>query len=85
MQIVGDALVAVVLVRNGISVALLFALTPWVEGMGIQNLTILTAAVVFVILLIPVPLMFWGKRARISTQAKYNFYATLQPVHRGGS
>ena len=76
-QIVGDALVGVVFIRNGVAVAVLFGQSPWVDGMGIQNMFILTAVVGSVILLIPMILLKWGKRARMATAAKYQHHSRL--------
>lgn len=81
-QVIGDALVGVVFVRNMLSVVVLFSLTPWINGMGLQNLHILTAAVTFAVLLIPIPLLLWGKKIRMSTAARYRKMALQQPAHR---
>jgi hypothetical protein len=50
--------------------------------MGVQNVFILTAVVCFVVLLIPVPLLIWGKKARIATAKRYRQMAMRQPVQR---
>jgi hypothetical protein len=68
--------------RNIFSVIVLFVLTPWVEGMGMQNLHILVAVLAFVILMIPAPLLIWGKKARIVTAARYKRMAQNQLSHR---
>lgn len=70
-KIIGDALVGVIFMRNIISVIILFVITPWVNGMGMRNLHILAAVVAFFLYLIPVPLLIWGKKARIATAARY--------------
>ena len=81
-DIVGNALVGVVFTRNAISVVVLFALTPWINGMGLRDLHILIAVLSFVILLIPLPLLIWGKKARIASAARYKRMALRQPTHR---
>ncbi|KAF2106385.1 major facilitator superfamily domain-containing protein [Lophiotrema nucula] len=81
-DIIGDALVGIVFTRNAFSVIVLFALTPWINGMGVQNVHVLTAAVCFAVLLLPVALLMWGKRARIATAKKYEHMALRQPAHR---
>lgn len=81
-QLVGDALVGVVFIRNVLSVIVLFTLTPWVNGMGIQNVHILIAFIIFAILLLPIPLLIWGKKARIATAERYREMAMRQPSHR---
>jgi hypothetical protein len=69
-------------VRNILSVVVLFALTPWISGMGVQNVFILTAVICFVILSIPVPLLIWRKKARIATAKRYRQMAMRHPVQR---
>ncbi|KAJ5678735.1 hypothetical protein N7462_006979 [Penicillium macrosclerotiorum] len=77
-DIIGDALVGVIFMRNIVSVIVLFVLTPWVNGMGMQNLHILCAVIAFVLYLIPVPLLVWGKKARVATAASYKKMAANQ-------
>lgn len=81
-QIIGDALVGVIFTRNILSVIVLFVLTPWVKGMHMQNTHILIAVICFVVLLLPVPLLLWGKKARVSTARRYRRMAANQPTHR---
>lgn len=50
--------------------------------MGIRNLHILTAGIIFGVLLIPVPLLVWGKRFRIRTAERYKAMALKQPTSR---
>lgn len=68
--------------RNIISVIVLFVLTPWVEGMGIQNLHVICTVVAFLVYMVPVPLLIWGKKARVSTAASYRKLAATQVSHR---
>lgn len=82
LQIIGDALVGIVFMRNALSVVVLFGLTPWVDAMGVLNVHVLTAAVCFAVLLIPIPLLLWGKKARLSTAKRYKEMAMKQPTHR---
>lgn len=82
LQIIGNALVGVVFTRNAFSVLVLFTLTPWINGMGLQNMHVLVAVLCFVILLLPIPLIVWGKKARIATAKLYKKLASRQPTHR---
>lgn len=75
-------MVGVVFSRNAFSVIVLFTLTPWIDGMGLQNMHILVAVLCFVLLLLPVPLLIWGKKARIATAKTYKEMALQQPTHR---
>lgn len=64
--------------RNILSLIVLFVLTPWVEGMGLQNTHIICAVIAFVIYLLPIPLLIWGKAARKATAASYKKMAERQ-------
>lgn len=81
-KIIGDAIIGVVFVRNVFSVIVLFTITPWLSGMGIQNLHILTASLAFAILSLPVLFLKYGKRFRRTTADRYRNYARKQPTHR---
>jgi hypothetical protein len=75
-------MIGIVFVRNLFAVVILFALTPWTTKMGVQNVSIIMAAVCFAILLIPIPLLLWGKKMRIATANRYRRMAMRQPAHR---
>ncbi|KAJ5712987.1 uncharacterized protein N7483_010168 [Penicillium malachiteum] len=81
-DIIGNALVGVIFMRNIISLIVLFVLTPWVNGMGLQNLHILCAVIAFVFYMIPVPLLIWGKKARVATAVSYRKMSEKQITHR---
>lgn len=75
-------MVGVIFVRNVFSVVVLFALTPWITAMGIQNLHILISVICFVVMLLPIPLLVWGKKARVATAESYRKMALRQLSHR---
>lgn len=81
-QIIGDAIIGVVLIRNILSVIVLFTITPWLNGMGVQNLHILTACLAFAILMLPVLFLAKGKAFRRRTAERYRQFAHRQPTHR---
>lgn len=81
-QIVGDALVGISFVRNILSVVMLFGLTPWLDKLGVRDFNICIAFLCLGFLLMTLPLIFWGKKARIATEKKYRYYAMRQPLHR---
>ncbi|KID83526.1 Major facilitator superfamily transporter [Metarhizium guizhouense ARSEF 977] len=81
-DIIGNALVGVIFTRNAFSVVVLFALTPWISGMGLRNVHILVSMLCFAILLIPVILLIWGKKFRAASAKAYMSYARRQPTHR---
>ena len=75
-------MVGVVFIRNILSLIVLFVLTPWITGMGMQSLHILVAVLAFVIYMLPIPLLVWGKKARVATAARYKKMAATQVSHR---
>lgn len=68
--------------RNVLSLIVLFVLTPWVDGMGLRDTHIICAVIAFVIYLMPIPLLKWGKKARKATAASYMKMAERQFTHR---
>ena len=76
-------MIGIIFTRNVLAVGVLFALTPWIKAMGLGNFHILIAVLIFVILLIPVVLLKWGKAARVRTAAEYQMMARRQPTFRG--
>ncbi|ATY63700.1 Major facilitator superfamily transporter [Cordyceps militaris] len=81
-DVIGNALVGVTLIRNLLTVGILFALTAWLDGMGIRDTHIIIAVLAAVILVGPVALIIWGKKARIRTAAAYRRMAMRQPTRR---
>ncbi|BCS30696.1 uncharacterized protein APUU_80999S [Aspergillus puulaauensis] len=81
-EILADALVAVVFIRNGFAAIIRFAFTDWIGGMGIRNTFILIGMIALSLAILPVLLIFFGKRARVKTAEKYRRYARRQQVQR---
>ncbi|KAK4944136.1 hypothetical protein LTR10_016469 [Elasticomyces elasticus] len=76
--ILGDALTSVVFVRNVISTALVFAITPWIEGMGVYNMFVLLGCLSIAIALTCVPLIIWGRAWRIKLAPRYEHFVAKQ-------
>lgn len=77
-QILGDALVGVVFVRNAISTGLIFAIPPWIGTMGVYDMFVVCAVLAAVIALTCVPLIIWGREWRIALARKYQKFAERQ-------
>lgn len=82
MQVIGNALVGVTIIRNLLTVGILFALTAWLDGMGIQDTHILISVLTVIVLVGPLGLIIWGKKARVKTAASYKRMAMRQPTRR---
>ncbi|KAH6999116.1 sugar transporter [Ilyonectria sp. MPI-CAGE-AT-0026] len=81
-DVIADALVAVTFFRNAFSILIMFTITPWLNAMGIKNLFILLACVVFAILALVFPMIVWGKKARYRTSDLLRELALKQPGTR---
>jgi len=78
MQIVGDSLVAVTFTRNLLATIFVFALTPWIDRVGMQNVFITITVLGTVVLLFCFVFIFYGKRYRIQTASRYRYFAERQ-------
>jgi hypothetical protein len=74
-QILGDALVGVVFVRNGISTGMIFAVPPWMVNMGIYDMFVVCGVLAAVIALTCVPFLIWGRAWRVKLASRYAKYA----------
>ncbi|OAA72972.1 MFS transporter [Akanthomyces lecanii RCEF 1005] len=70
-EISGDALVSVILIRNTMSFAIGYGITPWLDGLGLQNCFISVAFVALAICGTFLPMIWWGKRLRAAKRESY--------------
>lgn len=78
LQILGDALVGVVFVRNAISTCMIFAVPPWMVNLGIYNMFVVCGVMAAVIAMTSIPLTIWGRQWRSSLAGRYEKYASRQ-------
>jgi len=71
-QIIAEGLIIITVVRNGISTATTFAIDPWLNGLGLQNMFISVGCISLGILLLTIPMVIWGRKARCYTAGFYN-------------
>ncbi|KAL6246098.1 hypothetical protein RBB50_007251 [Rhinocladiella similis] len=76
--ILGDALTGVVFVRNVISTGLVFAITPWMNGMGVYNMFVLLGCLSIAVALTSVPFVIWGRTWRVRMAGKYEHFIAKQ-------
>jgi hypothetical protein len=69
-----EAIVSVILVRNTMSFAVNYGITPWLDGMGMQNAMILAAVVGLLQVLTVFPMIKWGKALRKRSRERYYRY-----------
>ncbi len=70
----GEAMVTVILIRNTMSFAVGYGITPWVVNMGYQNSFILAAFVGLAQVLTFLVVVKWGKSWRVKTKERYFRY-----------
>ncbi|KAF5694101.1 hypothetical protein FDENT_1405 [Fusarium denticulatum] len=74
--ITGEAFIGVAFIRNAFSIAISFALVPWLDAQGLLNMTIVMGLWALAMAFLHVPMMIWGKRIREKTEASYKRMAT---------
>ena len=82
MQIIGDALVGVTLVRNTFSTAFIFALSPWVDAIGIKWVLVTILLIACVLISFFGVFIKFGKVFRERCAARYQYYALRQYKER---
>lgn len=73
-EIVGVSLVGVVFVRNIVTTALVFSLTPWINGMGVKWMFVLLGCIGAGFAFLSIPFILWGKKWRIKSTERFECY-----------
>ncbi|KAL5338589.1 major facilitator superfamily domain-containing protein [Aspergillus crustosus] len=82
-EILADALIAVVFIRNGFASIIRFSFTDWLNAIGIEHTFLLIGLIALVSVVVPILLLRYGKAARIRTAERYRLFAERQVVQRG--
>ncbi|KAL3447794.1 major facilitator superfamily domain-containing protein [Aspergillus insuetus] len=77
-DITGDAFTGVAFLRNAISIGIPFAITPWMQRSGPQNMFIACGFISLAITLTIVPMIIYGKRIRAATAMRYRAMVVQQ-------
>lgn len=77
-EIVGDALVGVTFTRNALATIFVFALTPWINGVGMKNVFITIGVIGIAVLSFAFVFIAKGKQFRIWTAPRYRYFAERQ-------
>lgn len=70
-EVSGDGLASIILIRNTMSFAIGYGITPWLDSLGLQNCFISVAFVALAICAVFVPFIVWGKRMREVKRVAY--------------
>lgn len=69
-------------IRNCFSIAISFAIVPWVNAQGVQNMCIVMGVWATAMGFLHVPLIIWGKKLREKTANKYQEMAIERALSR---
>lgn len=83
-KLASEAIVTVILIRNSMSFAIGYGITPWLQNMGLQNAFITCAFAGLAVTFSFVPMAIWGKRLRIVGWNRYE-RAALRVNEEGAS
>ncbi|KAL4752614.1 hypothetical protein BDW72DRAFT_202120 [Aspergillus terricola var. indicus] len=70
-ELSGDAMATVILVRNTMSFAMGYGITPWVERLGYQDCFVSAAFVGLACSAVFLVMLKWGKRCRVKSRERY--------------
>ncbi|KAJ5338232.1 hypothetical protein N7452_004960 [Penicillium brevicompactum] len=73
----GEAFTAVAFMRNTVSIGIPFAITPWIERQGLQNMFIVCGMISLGVTASIIPMVLWGKPARRAFAARYRSFGNL--------
>lgn len=71
-------MVGVVFARNVFATIFIFALTPWIDAVGIANVFLTLALIAALFVLLSIVLLVYGKRLRAHTAARYETWSGRQ-------
>ncbi|TQW01022.1 hypothetical protein V2A60_002039 [Cordyceps javanica] len=74
-NMIGDAMVGIVFFRNALAVVLWMGIMPRIGANGTNTVFVTTSIAAAIVMLIPVPLLIWGRRGRMLTASKYREYS----------
>ncbi|KAF2141709.1 uncharacterized protein K452DRAFT_228429 [Aplosporella prunicola CBS 121167] len=77
----GEAMVTVILVRNTMSFAIGYGITPWVDGMGLRDCFVTAGLVGLAQCLTVFAMIRWGKECRRRSIVRYATYVEEMVVH----
>ncbi|KAK0813944.1 hypothetical protein LTR75_004399 [Friedmanniomyces endolithicus] len=84
-EVIGDALVSVTFVRNGLAAVVVFALTPWINSLGLYNTFVCASVLAWAVYLLTLPMLIWGRKWRVLTAASYRQHLARSGKHAPGT
>lgn len=71
-------MVTITVTRNIVATAFVFAIGPWIDGIGMKNVFTMLGVLMTVILLSVFIFIFYGRKFRVSGAKRYRDYAGKQ-------
>ncbi|KAM5352835.1 hypothetical protein ACJ41O_005557 [Fusarium nematophilum] len=66
-----EAFVGIAFFRNAAGIGIPFALDSWITGMGVSNMFIMIGVISFVVSMLCVPMIIWGRKMRVALAPRY--------------
>lgn len=77
-EITGESMASIMIIRNTLGFAFGYAITPWIDGLGLQNCFISVGLISVVCTLSFLGMNFWGKMLRRKSANRYWRYVTAE-------
>lgn len=77
-ELVLESMVCVAVINNTISCIFTFTCSLWLEASGTENVYIALGVINFGVMMLAVPMIIWGKRARMWTRDRYLQFLELR-------
>lgn len=78
-----DSVVAITVTRNLVATAFVFAIEPWIEGIGMKNVFVMLGVLIAVILASVFVFIFFGRKFRVMSAPRYRKFSAKQFDSRG--
>jgi hypothetical protein len=79
---IGEAFAGIAFLRNVFSIALIFAIVPWMNSQGLTQMFVVDGIWCYVIAALYIPFLIWGKKFRRRTAARYRKFSTRKGERR---
>ncbi|CZR56637.1 probable synaptic vesicle transporter SVOP and related transporters (major facilitator superfamily) [Phialocephala subalpina] len=77
-DIVADSMVTITVTRNIVATVFVFAIAPWIDGIGMKNVFVMLGVLMIIIICSVFVFIYCGKKIRVRTASRYRYYAGRQ-------
>ena len=79
---IGESFAGIAFLRNVFSIALIFAIVPWMKSQGLTEMFIVDGIWCYVVAALYIPLLIWGKKFRRRSAARYRRFSERKAEQR---